>query len=164
MLTYAQLQARLHPAPAAAPPGPAPAAHGGASVPRPGAPASAPEALSRYRQLDLEAKVAAASPHGLVLMLFERLQQLLREAELALERGDRVARCRAFEKALAIVDGLETTLDSERGGEVAATLRRTYGLLRDRIVSGRRETLAEAREIADALADAWRRIGPDAGR
>lgn len=125
---------------------------------------AAARALSRYREVDLEARVAAASPHGLVLMLFERLRQLLGEARAATARGDRVARCRAFEKALAVVDGLDMSLDPVRGGEVAATLHRTYEVLRGLIVSGSPEALDQAQEMADALADAWRRIGPAAGR
>ncbi len=125
-------------------------------------PSPQPAGLSSYRRVDLESRVAAASPHMLVLMLFERLQLLLREARAATARHDTVGRCRAFEKALALVDGLDTTLDDARGGEVARTLHRTYAVLRDLIADGSDAALGEAAHMADALADAWRRIGPPA--
>jgi flagellar protein FliS len=135
-----------------------PASHA-AGNPSPGA---RPDALNCYRRVDLESRVASASPHALVLMLFERLQWLLREAAAATDRGETVARCRLFEKALALVDGLDMTLDDARGGEVARTLHRAYALMRARIAEGSAESLAEAGQMADALADAWRRIGPAA--
>lgn len=135
-------------APAAAASGPVAAA-----LPRAGA-------INRYRSLDIEARVAAASPHGLVLMLFERLGQLIGEARGAGQRGDRVARCRAIERALALVDGLDTTLDDARGGKVAATLHQAYGLLRDLIADGSDAGLAEAAVMASTLTDAWKKIAP----
>jgi flagellar protein FliS len=145
---------------------PAVAANGGGASPQlaSGVPATAAQskagAIGRYRSLDVEARVAAATPHGLVLMLFERLVQLVGEARGAARRGDRVARCRAIERALALVDGLDTTLDEARGGKVAATLHQAYAVLRGLLADGSEPALAEAAAMADALTDAWRRITP----
>ena len=58
-------------------------------------PRSSSEAIARYGQLSLEARVAAASPHQLVTMLYERLGHHLREASLAAGQGDRLRRLRA---------------------------------------------------------------------
>lgn len=117
-------------------------------------------AIGCYRRLDVEARVASASPHGLVLMLFERLVQLVAEARSAAARTDRVARCRAIERALALVDGLDTTLDDARGGQVAAVLHQAYAVLRGLLADGSEPALAEAAGMAETLADAWRRIAP----
>jgi flagellar protein FliS len=151
MLTYAPTRAVAAATPA--PPGPEPAAAG----------APPPQALARYRSVDLESRVASASPHMLVLMLFERLQRQLQEARSARIRDDRVARCRAIERALALVDGLDTTLDDRRGGSVAASLHASYALIRARIVDGSPVALEDAEAMVASLADAWRRIAP-AGR
>ncbi len=115
-------------------------------------------ALRQYRSVSLEARVAAASPHELVLMLFERLCHLLRDARAA-GAADPARRLRASERALAIVDGLDSTLDDSRGGEVARSLHSAYASLRDRITEGNAAALSEAIRAADELAAAWRAIG-----
>jgi flagellar protein FliS len=129
-----------------------------ARPPAPAAAAVARLALRQYRSVSLEARVAAASPHELVLMLFERLCLLLRDARAA-AGADPARRLRATERALAIVDGLDSTLDDSRGGDVARSLHEAYATLRDRIAQGNALALSEAIAAADELAAAWRAIG-----
>ncbi len=124
-------------------------------------PATNGAALRDYQAVNLEARVAGASPHQLILMLLERLYQQLRAARTAAEQGDRARRLQAIERSLALVDGLDMALDVARGGDVAQSLRRAYGLMRDGISDG---ALAEAQAMAGALSDAWRQIGPVSGR
>lgn len=117
-------------------------------------------AMREYRAVDLEARVAAASPHQLILMLFDRLVVQLRSAHVAATAGDRARRLLAIEKALALVDGLDMTLDDARGGDVAASLHAAYRLIRDRLRDGGADPLADAGRMATSLADAWRAIAP----
>ncbi|MCS6987324.1 MAG: flagellar protein FliS [Sphingomonadaceae bacterium] len=114
-------------------------------------------AARQYRTIGIEARVASASPHELVLLLFERLQLLLREARAA--HQDAARRCQAIERAIAIVNGLDTTLDDSRGGEVAALLHRVYAILKERLADGSEPALADAQAMADELTAAWRAIG-----
>lgn len=120
-------------------------------------------ALADYGRVSLEAKVASASPHQLVVLLFDKLAQQVREAEAAAHARDAARRLRATEKALAILDGLDATLDDERGGSVAQSLHAVYALLRDRLLTGQPQGLGEALDSVEALAGAWRTIAP-AGR
>lgn len=123
-----------------------------------------PAALREYRAVDLDARVATASPHQLIAMLFERLVTHLATAELAASQGQSGPRLLATEKALAIVDGLDMSLDEARGGDVARSLHQSYGLIRARLADGSAGALGEARLMVDRLADAWRRIAPAPGR
>jgi flagellar protein FliS len=116
-------------------------------------------ALRQYRAVTLEARVAAASPHELVLMLFERLSLLTREARAALLAGDSARRLRATERALAIIDGLDQSLDRARGGEVADALTRAYATLRARLTEGSAAALEETIRGVDEVGSAWRAIG-----
>ncbi len=116
-------------------------------------------ALRHYRSVTLEARVAAASPHELVMMLFDRLIHLLREARDAALQAEAVRRVRATERALAIVDGLDSTLDHSRGGEVAEALGRAYAMLRSQLMEGSATALASAAFAAEEIAAAWRTIG-----
>lgn len=117
-------------------------------------------ALAGYGRVSVEARVASATPHQLVAMLYQRLSALLREAGDAARMGNSARRLRATERALAIVDGLDATLDLERGGGVAVALRQVYALLRDRLIAGEARGLSEALESVDAIGDAWREIAP----
>lgn len=114
-------------------------------------------AARQYRAVSLEARVASASPHELVLLLFERLSLLLNEALGAAAQPAR--RFHALERAMAIVDGLDTTLDDARGGDVARALHTAYAMLKARLADGGEAALREAISATDDLSSAWRSIG-----
>jgi flagellar protein FliS len=124
----------------------------------PSAPHDRRAALAGYRTVSLEARVAAASPHTLVLMLYERLAAQLREADAAGAAGQAARRLRAVERSLAIVDSLDSSLDHRRGGKTARSLHDVYALIRDRLLAG--ERLEDAVAAADMLRDSWRQIAP----
>lgn len=127
----------------------------------PASPVVAPrQALQNYGRVSLEARVATASPHELILMLYRRLAALLREARDGAEARDPARRLKATERAIAIVEGLDATLDSERGGSVADGLHQVYDLLRSRLLAGDAGGLGEALASVDAIADAWQVIAP----
>lgn len=130
-------------------------------APPPALPAIAQRrALQNYGRVSLEAKVSTASPHELILMLYRRLAALLREARDGAEAKDPARRLKATERAIAIVEGLDATLDSERGGSVADGLHQVYGLLRARLLAGEAAGLAEALASTEAIAEAWAAIAP----
>ena len=108
--------------------------------------------------------MATASPHELVLMLYRRLAALLREARDSAEAKDPGRRLKATERALAIVEGLDATLDTDRGGSVADGLRQVYGLLRARLLAGDAAGLGEALASTEAIAEAWGAITPGPAR
>ena len=71
-------------------------------------------------------QIMTASPAKLVAMLFDRAIGSLKEAIDAIGRDDIEARFTANKRATEIVYHLYMTLDLERGGEVAANLKRLY--------------------------------------
>lgn len=117
--------------------------------------AASREALGAYGRVSLESRVATASPHELVLMLYNQLLKRLKEIALAIEADEKVKRLRATESALAIVDGLDATLDRERGGSVAESLHLVYVCLLERLLAGTLTGIAEAHRSVEDLRDAW---------
>ena len=117
---------------------------------------------ARYRSTDLAARVAVASPHELVAMMIDALRSALLAAEAA-SRGARPAqRAKSVVKALAILDGLEESLDFGRGGRVARALAALYAQVRALAVAGNDEERPElfggaAAQVA-ALGEAWAAI------
>ncbi len=130
------------------------------SIPLPPASALQRAALREYRTVDLEARLASASPHTLVSMLFDKLAATIREAHAAAVATDAPRRLKATEKALALVDGLDATLDDHRGGDVAQSLHKVYALVHENLLEGSPQSLKQSAAAIDAIADAWRQIAP----
>ena len=122
------------------------------------------QAACHYREMDLAARVAMASPHQLVTMLFDGLRTALRGAERAVVQGEARLRIRAVTKALAILDALEASLDFGAGGSVARVLAQLYGELRALVVAGnaeaRPELLSAAAVRVTTLCRAWAAVDP----
>lgn len=106
--------------------------------------------------------VNAANQNELLAMLFEGAVGFLREAIVAIERKDLVRKARASDKALAIVQHLNLSLDPENGGVIASELERLYAFAIEKIVEGstRLSTrqLDEAIDVLSTLGAAWREL------
>jgi len=75
-------------------------------------------AASAYKRVSDSTSVMAADPIGLIVLLYEKLLQRLREAALAIDSGDFSARGRATSSAIEIISsGLIGALDLERGSK-----------------------------------------------
>jgi len=81
-----------------------------------------------------EAAVRGASPVRLVICLYEQAIEDLRQAVVALEKGDIEARTRKINHAITVLGQLQGSLDMHRGGEVARNLERFYNVVRAGIV------------------------------
>mgnify|MGYP003343857178 CR=1 FL=1 len=124
-------------------------------------------ALSAYANVHAETGVEAASPHGLILMLFDGAQVAVADARRHLRNNEIAARGRAVSKAIAIIDeGLRASLDMNSGGELAQRLSSLYRYLCERLLQanaqGRAETLDEVDRLLGELRDAWAAIGDKA--
>lgn len=67
-------------------------------------------------------QVMTASPARLVCMLYDRAILSLKEAVSAIEAGEIEVRWRSNKRATDIIAHMWTTLDTERGGEIATNL------------------------------------------
>jgi flagellar secretion chaperone FliS len=77
---------------------------------------------SSYREMEIH----AASPHKLVVIVFEQLVVNLERARIAMERNDVELRVTALRRAREIVTELLGTLDFEQGGPIATQLADLY--------------------------------------
>ena len=84
------------------------------------------ESYDSYRSVDLEAKAATASPYELVLVLFDGLLDELARTRGHIEAKRYQEKGRSLEKCLNILNGLNSALDYDNGGEVVANLGRLY--------------------------------------
>lgn len=121
-------------------------------------------ALSQYQKVDVEGRIAGASPHGLVTLLLEGVQKNLALAKGAMERQDIAGKGNAISKAIRIIDNLRASLDVEKGGEVAANLSGLYSYMERRLMKANMESnpglLDEVYGLVQQIRSAWDAI-PD---
>ena len=109
--------------------------------------------------------VLTAPPGRLVVMLYDGANRFLRRASLAMQHGEVAKTNTALQRAEAIIDELTVTLDHEKGGEIAASLRDLYLFCRRHLNEARIEKDAEKIDqvigLLDELRDAFAQIDPD---
>jgi flagellar protein FliS len=120
-----------------------------------------------YRQVGVTTGVSAASPHQLVLMLFDGFDEALAQALGSLRGGAIEAKCSAITRATRIVDeGLRANLDLSAGGTLAADLRELYAYVSLRLVKANLNNdaagIEECRRLMQPLREAWASIAPEA--
>jgi len=76
----------------------------------------------------------SASPARLIVLLFEHLEVVMRRAQTAMRNEQVELRVENIGKARAIVSELLTTLDIEKGGDIAIDLSMLYGFLQGEMV------------------------------
>ncbi len=117
----------------------------------------------RYRDAGIAQRIAVATPHELVAMLYDGGCEALAQARSATVAGDAAARVVATTRALRILDALDAALDHGRGGAVARALAAAYAQVRAVTVAGNAERRAElfagAADRLGVLARAWGAIG-----
>ena len=120
-----------------------------------------------YHLLGNLGKVAQASPHGLVALLFDGYFAALNRARGALRAGEISAKGRAIGHALRIVDeGLRGALNLSDGGTLAADLHDLYAYICLRLTQANRQNneaaLDECARLMAPLRDAWAAIAANA--
>ena len=120
-------------------------------------------ATARYQGVDIASRIEGATPHQLVQILYEELLKSLDAMAFAALRGDYVKRGQHQSKSLAILTALETSLDFDKGGEIAGGLVTIYREARRLVLAAGREGDAQpvikAREMLGEIASAWEAIG-----
>lgn len=117
---------------------------------------------ARYRNIENQSRVDGASPHRLIAILFEELLRAIDATKLAMERADIARQADRQARALSILQALDASLDTTRGGEVAVNLSKIYREGRRLIALGTRERrpelVARARDMLADIASAWEQI------
>jgi flagellar secretion chaperone FliS len=125
-------------------------------------------AISAYVQTGIETGVSEADPHQLIQMLFEGVLAAIADAGVKLDAGDIPGRGQAISKAIAIIEqGLQPSLDTTKGGELADRMNALYAYIVTRLLHanlrGEQEGLYEATRLVSELHAGWKAIGPAQG-
>ena len=122
-------------------------------------------ALSRYRQTVAVGHPPAADPHEVISVTLRELDRSLGVLVAAVEAG-RAAPADPINRAFTALYILQSSLDFEKGGEIATLLFQLYEFTRLQVLAvfrgdGPSEIVAARDGIAEILS-AWRAIRPEA--
>jgi flagellar protein FliS len=112
----------------------------------------------------LETGIASASPHKLIVMLYDGALVALLSAKTNIAANNIAAKGSAISKAITIIDnGLRASLDKEAGGEIASNLDALYDYMSRRLLHANlKNDVPAIDEVHGLLADlreAWVAIG-----
>jgi flagellar protein FliS len=82
----------------------------------------------------IQTHVQSRSPLELVVMLYDGAVRFLTESRDAMSQGDLTRKRSAMSRALAIISELQSTLNMEKGGEIASQLDALYTYVNGRML------------------------------
>ncbi|MEC5163732.1 flagellar protein FliS [Janthinobacterium sp. CG_S6] len=120
--------------------------------------------VDAYAKVGLETGVVAATPHKLVVMLFDGALVAVVSAQMHMKAGNIAEKGAAISKAMLIIgSGLRASLDKKAGGDIAESLDALYDymgkLLLEANLQNRSDKLEEVQLLLSDLRDAWNAIG-----
>jgi flagellar protein FliS len=120
--------------------------------------------VNAYANVGLETGIASASPHKLIVMLYDGALVALLSAKTNLAANNIAAKGTAISKAITIIDnGLRASLDKAAGGEIAANLDALYDYMSRRLLHANLKNdvpaIEEVHRLLGDLREAWVAIG-----
>lgn len=119
-----------------------------------------------YRKVGLEGQLESASPHKLVLMLFEGAMLAIANAQHHMAAGNIAEKGQSISRCIEIIaSGLQASLDLEIGGELAVRLEALYEYMGRRLLHANlkndQAALSEVAALLGDLKSAWEQIATD---
>lgn len=120
--------------------------------------------VNAYAKVGLETSVISASPHKLIVMLYDGALAAIKSAASHMAAGNIAEKGAAISKALDIINnGLRASLDKKAGGDIASNLDSLYVYMTERLLTANLQNksslLDEVQALLADLRDAWTQIG-----
>jgi flagellar protein FliS len=125
--------------------------------------------VNAYANVGLETGVDSASPHQLIVMLFDGALVAVMSAQTHMKAGNIPAKGKSISHAISIIDnGLRAALDRKAGGEIADGLDALYDYMSRRLLQANlandEAILDEVRALLADLRQTWHAIAPQAAQ
>jgi len=122
---------------------------------------------SAYANVGVETGVMAASPHKLIVMLFDGAVAAVGSALVHMQAGSIPEKGKAISKAIQIIEnGLRASLDRKAGGQIGENLDALYEYMQHRLLLANLQNdpaiLEEVQRLLNELREAWNAIGTPA--
>jgi len=121
---------------------------------------TAHKGANAYAKVGLETGVLAATPHKLIVMLFDGAKMAIDRAYLHTQNKEIAAKGRAISHAISIInEGLRASLNKQVGGEIALNLDALYEYMANRLLEANlNNDLAMLTEVSGLIVElrgAW---------
>ena len=121
-------------------------------------------ASEAYKQAESIGLSEVSNPHEIIQTLFKELIKSMSSFESSLNNKDMLeAKSNSFAKSLTIIYSLQTSLDFEKGGEIANNLFRIYEYSRQQLIQDLKidspKGVKNAITIIQEISEAWDQIG-----
>lgn len=118
-----------------------------------------------YTAASLESQVAGATPHQLIVMLFDGAINAMRRAEIYFQQGNIARRGEMISRAINIIDnGLRAGLNHEIGGKIAEDLESLYEYVSRNLLEANLtkngDNLPHLISLMVDLSETWKAIDP----
>lgn len=120
------------------------------------------QAVDQYKSIELQTRIESASPHELIDLLLQGARSNIATAQGNIDRNQIGEKGAHISKAISIIEGLRTSLDFERGGEIAINLNQLYDYIQQTLlkanIESNKELLGEANHLLSEIHHAWQEM------
>lgn len=120
--------------------------------------------LNKYKSVDIQTRIEAATPHELIELLLQGARNHISSATGYMKNKNMKDKGEHLGKAMDIIENLKTSIDHQKGGDVAVSLMQFYksiqGLLLNANLNNDEDLLIRANDLLAEILEAWRAIKP----
>ena len=122
-------------------------------------------AMNQYKKVGTNVAVDVADPHHLIQMLMDGALERINSAKYHMVQNNIAKKGEDISKAISIIDGLVTSLDMEKGGEIADNLMALYDYMQRKLLeanlSDKMDNLDEVSALMNEIRSGWSSIPQD---
>lgn len=120
------------------------------------------QVLNQYKSIELQTRIDTASPHELIELLLQGARSHIATAQGNIQRNQIKEKGEHIGKALSIIEGLKSSLNSEQGGEIAVNLLKLYEYIQTILLKANltndENLLAQSNLLLAEVHQAWQSI------
>jgi flagellar secretion chaperone FliS len=120
--------------------------------------------VAAYERTAVHGGVAAADPHGLILLLMDGAMERMATARGCIERRQIVQKAKLLHSSVRIIGELRGVLNMADGGTIAQNLSELYDYMTRRLIRANAENsvtyITEVMSLLAEIRSAWIAIGP----
>ena len=120
--------------------------------------------MRQYVEADIQAKVTNTSPHKIIEQILIELKRHMETLAYSIDNEPTVSsiKSNAFSKSLTAIYILQSSLDFEKGGEIATNLFNLYAFCKNGIMKGfmkkNSKLIYDAIPPIEEILDGWKQI------
>ncbi|EOZ4637362.1 flagellar export chaperone FliS [Enterobacter cloacae] len=120
---------------------------------------------SAYSDISLESQITGATPHQLIVLLYDGAINAMKRAEIYFQSGNIARRGEMLSRAINIIDnGLRAGLNHEKGGQIATELESLYEYISRTLLEANLnksgEKLPHLIALMTEMSETWQAIAP----